>query len=321
MNPPLGMGAKPRTIKPTDYHPDSFKASATPTPLSYFTPLPEIVYMQNQQPCCGADATTQYLNILFGCVGSPEFTWKNVRYIDGLPATDGSASDTLAKEAQRDGTCDLSLMNDNSVDTAQNYASYTGITPQMIQQGQTRKIANYAFIDKPTFQQTKDNIFLHKAVMLRVSCGDGWWTNGWEASAVCPVKVGNYVDDHWILCYGFDETYIYFVNSWSTSWGNQGKSYFDSTYPVHELVVFIPPIVNSLSTKPVVKYQFTQDFGYGTTSADVHALQTAIGMPSSLTTGYFGLITSMYVWAFKYKNGIKPYNGQCDLALRQFLNS
>jgi hypothetical protein len=313
------MGAKPRTIKPTDYHADSFKGSATPTPASFSTPLPEIVYMQNQQPCCGADATTQYLNILFGCIGSPEFTWKNVRYIDGLAATDGSSSDTLTKEAKQDATCDLSLMNDNSLATPQVYASYTGITPQMIQNAQSRKIANYAFIDNPTFQQIKDNIFLHKAVMVRVACGDGWWTNGWGKEATVPVKVGNYVDDHWILCYGFDENYIYFVNSWSTAWGDNGKSQFDKNYPVRELVVFIPPVTPITPTS--AKYQFTQDFGYGTTSADVHALQVAIGMPASLTTGDFGLITSMYVWAFKYKNGIKPYNGQCDSSLRAFLNT
>lgn len=298
---PGALGAKPRIVKATDYHPDSF-AKAIPTPTTFSTAYP-ITYMQNQEPSCGEDMGTQYLNVLFGCIGSPMFGWKTLRQIDRLSPTDGSTSSGVALQAQTVGTTDLSLMPDNSTLSNADYASYTGITPEMLAQAKTRTIANYAFIDNPTFQQIKDNIFQHKAVGLRVNCGDGWWINGWAENEVCPLKLGTYVDDHFILAIGFDENYIYFSNSWSTAWGRNGEGYFDQSYIpyVKELVIFVPPV--TLITPTPAKYIFTQTMMYGQTSADVHALQVKLGVTP---TGYFGLITLIAVASFQKSHGLFP---------------
>lgn len=296
---PGAMGALPRTIKSTDYHADSF-ASGAPTPVSSSTAVP-LYYMQNQEPCCGADLTTQYLNIIFGCVGSPEFTWKNIRKIDGLSASDGSNSGTLGIVAKTVGTCDLSQMPDNSLLSNADYAQYVDITPEMLATAATRKIANYAFIENPTLQQIKDNIFNHRAVGLRVNCGDGWWVNGWSEAATCPLRLGNYVDDHFILATGFDATYVYFANSWSTAWGREGMGYFDQSYIpyVKELIIFVPPITPVTPTP--AKYIFTQTMMFGQTSADIHALQVKLGVTP---TGFFGLQTLLAVGAYQKAHGL-----------------
>ena len=241
--------------------------------------------MQNKQPECGADLSTQYLNILFGVVGSPRFTWNEIRKLDHLSPNDGSSSDTLAKEAQTIGTCDLTLCPDVSNIPTNEYVNPAIITSDMVANASTRKIGNYAFIDNPTMQQIKDNIFDHKAVGLRVNCGDAWWKNGWSEAATCPLKLGTYSGDHFILATGFDNQYIKGPNSWSTDWGKQGMYYFDESYIpyVKELIIYIPP--------STAAYQFLVDFGYGTTSADVHQLQIRLGLSKENQTGYFGNLT------------------------------
>lgn len=314
--PPFALGAKPRTVKATDYHADSF-ASAIPTPASVPIPVSRI-YMQNQVPECGAELVTGYLNLLFGFVGSPEFTWKCVRHIDHLSPDEGSESITLAVEAKTVGTCDFDLMPENSQVSNAVYADYSTVTPAMIANAAPRRIGNYAFIDNPTMQEIKDNIFDHKAVGLRVACGDHWWKNGWSESAVCPLAVGKYVSDHFILATAFDEKFIHGPNSWSKAWGKQGMYYFDESYIpyVRELIIFIPPTTPSIPSP--AKYQFTTDFGYGQKSADVHAFQVRMGVTP---TGYFGFLTLIALVRFKISNVIFPINGTVDEKCRTILNS
>lgn len=316
------MGAKPRPRRSTDYHPDSF-AKAIPTPVS--VPIPSLyTFMQNQEPSCGGDSVTQYLDVIYGGVGSPMFTWRNIRNIDGLPATDGSESSTLGKEAQSIGTCDLTLMSDDSTLSNADYAAYTGITPALLANAASRKIANYAFIDDPTLQQIKDNIFQHKAAILRVNCGDGWWTSksgvaSWAEADILPSRLGNYVDDHFICVTAFDENYIYFQNSWSVEWCRQGLGYFDSTYIpyVKELVIFVPAVTPVTPTPAT--YRFIKDIHYGDTSADVHNLQGRLGMPSQLQTGYFGFITLCAVVKYEITNHL-PISGTVGQQMRNTLN-
>lgn len=305
---PFGTGGLERPYDPRDYKASSF-GSASPTPVSYSTPVPTI-YMQNKEPSCGEDMGTQYLNIINGCIGSPEFGWKTLRKIDGLSPEDGSDATSIGKQAQTIGTCDLALLPDNSLQSMEDYASYAGITQALLDNASPRKIANYAFSDKPTFQQIKDAIYQHKAVGLLVDCGDGWWVNGWSEAETCPLKLGNYASGHWILATGFDEQYIYFSNSWSTAWGRQGMGYFDTTYIPHvlEMIVFIPPATPSNPNPP--KYQFTQNLFFGITSSDVHALQKLLGVSD---TGFYGLQTTMAVYNWQKAHGIFA----CGIVLQQ----
>lgn len=301
---PFALGAKKRVKSNLDYHADNF-ASATPTPTS--VPIPSVyTYMQNQEPCCGADMSTQILNNLYGFTGSPEFFWKNVRKIDGYPPEDGSSSDTLATVAKNVATCDLSLMPDNSTLSNADYAAYIGITQEMVDNASARKIGNYAFIDNPTMQQIKDNIFDHKVVGLRVDCGDGWWINGWSEAQTCPLKLGNYVDGHFITGIAFDENYVYFSNSWSVSWARNGIGYFDESYIPHvkELIIFIPTVTPVTPTP--AQYQFLTNFGFGSNNADTHQLQIRLGMPKEYCTGYFGPRTALAVMLYQLENGIPP---------------
>lgn len=322
IQPPFGRGAEERDYTPTDYHADSF-AKATPTPPSYSTPITTI-YMQNQEPCCGADLLTQYLNVIFGGVYSPMFVWKNIRKLDGLPASSGSNSLTLGKEAKTIGACDLALMPDNSTLSNADYASYQGITTDLLNNAlKNGLVASYAFIENPTMQQIKDNIYQHKAVGLRVACGDGWWTNAngigsWAAKDVLPLHVGNYVDDHFILATGFDETTVLGPNSWSIAWGNNGMYYFNQSYIpfVRELIIFVPPVTPVTPTPAT--YQFLKDIRYGDTSADVHALQFRLGITA---TGTFDFPTLIAVFKFQIAHGIFWFTGTVGPVMRGILNS
>src|ERR1035437_9015790 len=113
MEPPFKLSALPREEKPTDYPADAF-ASAVPTPVSVEPPVSHI-YMQDQQPSCGADLLTGYLNILFGFIGNVRFAWNEIRLIDHFSPDTGSTSATLATEAQKTSTCDLSMLTDETV--------------------------------------------------------------------------------------------------------------------------------------------------------------------------------------------------------------
>ena len=42
--------------------------------------------------------------------------------------------------------------------------------------------------------------------------------------------VGNLIVHNSVVAYGYDKDYIYFVNSWGISWGNQGKGFFGRDY-------------------------------------------------------------------------------------------
>lgn len=335
MNPiRLGTGARPRNKKKTDYKVSSYKkvlGSSVPEPI---IPIP-VIYMQNQEPSCGEDAATQVRNILFGVTGSPEFGWKTLRKIDGYPVDVGSTSDGVGKQAKNIGICDLSLMPDNSTVSNATYADYSTVTQEMLTNALPRVVDSYAFEDGPfTIAYIQQAIQDHKAVILRVSCGTGFWINSagqpsWGTD-LFPLKLGIYDDDHFICITdparsqtpipNINPNYIYFPNSWSDKWGLNGWGWFDETYLqyVKEMLILVPPATPITPNPP--KYQFTTNFGFGTTSADVHQLQIRIGMPVVYQTGYFGVVTFFAVCAFQFRNNITP-TGYCGVKTCTLLNT
>lgn len=96
------------------------------------------------------------------------------------------------------------------------------------------------------------------------------------------------------------ESIILFSNSWSQNWGALGTGYFDKSYIpyVKELVIFIPP-VTPVTPNPAA-YTFTTNPSYGQTSADIHKMQTLLGMTT--VTGFYGFLTLCAVVKFEIMN-------------------
>ncbi len=296
---PFGLGGNRRIFDGRDYHPDNIRTGAiVPTPLSYQTPITTI-YSQQHKPACGAHMSAGMINTLFSVVTSPEMAWDEIKLIDNTALEDGTSFPAVMKEAQNTSICDLALLanhTDDSVSLLQ-YSDASKITGAMLENAFPRRISGYSYIDNPTFQQIKDNIFKFKVVGLLVDCGDGWWRPSYAEKDILPLKIGNFVGHHFVYANGFDEKYIYFVNSWDTIWGRNGIGYFDETY--------IPHVLEMGMMCTGCQYIFNNNLFFGmVNNADVHALQTRLGVTPN--TGNFWTKTLMAVMHFQNANGITP---------------
>lgn len=308
---PFSLGGNAREKKGTDYHPDNINlGSVSPTPISYTTPI-STIYSQLKIPACGAHMEAGMISTLFGVIASPEMAWDEIKLIDDFPPEDGTSFPAIMKEAQNTSICDLTLLANHTDQSLLQYTDPSKITSAMLLNASPRKITGYSYIDNPTFQQIKDQIFKNKVVGLLVDCGDGWWVNGYAEKDTCPLKVGNFVGHHFIYANGFDEKYIYFVNSWDTIWGRNGTGYFDASYVPHILEMGIMNVGG--------KYIFNNNLFFGmTNNADVHALQVRLGVTPA--TGNFGPITLSAVRAYQKANGL-PQTGFVWTLTRAKLNS
>ncbi len=297
----FSFGGNRRQWDIRDYHPDSLHCgSVSPTPVSYETPITTI-YHQHHKPACGSHMLAGIINTLFGVVSSPKMAWDEIKFIDTIPPEDGTDLTAIAKVASNVGVCDLSLCPNTSEDNVSltDYTKVSNITNEMVLNALPRKVSHYAFIDNPTFQQIKDNIYKFKVVALLVGCGDGWYRDrmnkpSYAEKDVCPLRLGHYQSGHFVYAYGFDENFVYFVNSWGTSWGRNGIGYFDDTY--------IPNVLEMGTFSIGSKFIFTQDLMYGLQTADVRELQILLGVTP--VTGFFGQKTFSAVRQFQKAHGI-----------------
>lgn len=251
MNQPFGMGARPRIKTPEDKHLGAVQAPVT-IPTVYkpdYSTLP--VKMQGKFGTCGGHAGSALASFLNGQDLSPKFLWQKIKQIgDGVPnPNDGTTMNAIASTLKQTGDCHESLLPDTLPDTIEEYTNPADITQDMLNDAYTYGVDDFAYIDSPTWGQLKQAIYQNKVVIAAVDCGDGWYTNAagqssWLAKDILPIRLGNYVDGHFILLYGYDENYIYFRNSWGTQWACSGTSegdltndggdgYFDQTYIEH----------------------------------------------------------------------------------------
>ncbi len=298
---PFSFGGKFRPYDARDYHPDSIQTgSAEPTPEKYETPITTI-YHQHHKPACGAHMLAGIINSLFGVVSSPKMAWAQIKLIDNLRPEDGTTLTAIAKTASNTGVCDLSLCPNTSDDTVTltEYTNPQNVTFEMISNALPRKVSHYAFVDNPTFQQIKDNIFKFKVVGLLVNCGDGWWKGrnevpSYKEENIMPLRLGTPVSGHFVYAYAFDERYVYFVNSWGTEWSRNGIGYFDENYVQH---------IFEMGTFAVGgKFIFTKDLMFGSSNSDVRELQLRLGVEP---TGTFWLKTLSAVRKYQSDNGIR----------------
>ena len=231
----FGMGGKPRKQDNRDYNLMHNMASG-PIPTVFkpdYSDRP--VKMQGIFGTCGGHAGSAMLSLQDAADLSPKYLWKQIKLIDGIPVDQGTDMSFIMKSLYTTGDCHETLCPDVLDSTIEIYSDPSTLTNEMEDDGYNRGILSYAYINNPTIAQIKQAIYTNQAVIALVNCGDGWWTNkdgvdSWNESDILPLRLGNFVDGHFIVLWGYDEQYIYFRNSWGDKWGHLGDGWFDSSY-------------------------------------------------------------------------------------------
>lgn len=226
---------------------------------------------------------------------SPKYLWKQIKLIDGYALDAGTDMRSIMKSLQNVGDCNESTLPDVLDATIEAYSDPSVLTDAMKHEAYQNDIGNYAFTDSPSWEQLKQAIYQNKVVIALVDIGDGWYTPSWAEKDILPLRLGNKVGGHFIVLYGWDEQYIYFRNSWGTSWGRNGDGYFDSSYL---------PYVREIGTALALPapYIFTDNLSIFQTSNDVLQLQKRLNVQPQ--TGWFGPVTFTAVLRYQLAHNI-----------------
>lgn len=299
MNTPLGFGAIEREQNLSDFHLGAL--SPTPAPAIYMPDYTMPIEMQAQQPACGSHAGSVVENFYNKFRVSPEYLWKKIKLIDGFPISAGTSMDAIMKVLQKNGVCSFDLLPNNPNVSLESYADPSVITPQMDSDASTRKLGTYAFQFNPSFQDIKNAIYNHGAVIMLLRVGQEWWVPSWAEKDILPLKTDQSISSgHFVTAFAYDEKYIYFVNSWSDAWGRKGIGYFGEDYA---------PRCVEIGTIVKTTYTFTKLLKQGMSGTDVGMLQKKLkdlGFFNVSITSYFGSITKQAVEKFQKAHNLTP---------------
>lgn len=198
------------------------------------------VLYQGKAPECGGfslgfalEYLTNYMNKLSG-----SFDYAYEKTVDGVPNVEGTTIAAVGKAAQDVGSCAYPLCHDDAQDPAGTvHTLWRDVSPQAIKDGLIRAGWIPLFLNDLSWTGLQQAISQYKAVIVEAEVGDEWWTapNGntsWAASDVLPIRTPKQVvDGHFFVLGGkYDPQNIWFANSWSTQWGENGFGYFGPDY-------------------------------------------------------------------------------------------
>jgi len=288
------FGGIEREQKEQDVLLGSFAPVAT-RPATYMPSFNGVIEMQAKTPSCGAHAGQALKQVLENFEGSPEFLWKEIRLADKLTPNDGSTGDTIMQVLKKTGICSIKTMPNNYSLSNKDYVDPSTLTPDMVSEALQHTISTYAASWNPTWEQLKQAIYDHKAVIMLLRVGAEFWTPSWLEKDILPLKTNIPITSaHWVVAYAYDENYIYFINSWSSAWGRNGIGYFAQDYMSR--CVEILTAVNSEA-----KYIFTKTLKLGSKGFDVKQLQLKLGITAD---GYFGPLTKQTVIKFQLEHSL-----------------
>lgn len=211
-------------------------AEPTIFPQTYFTDISSVpVLFQGKQSSCIGHATASGMMALDGGKYSydysPRFIYALCKRDDGYPNADGTFYKQAMAEGKNNGICDnAQFPNDINLPFPQ-YKDASLIPQQAFDTAKQRTIKSYVKLNNLSFEGIKAAIYESKIVLLGVEIGIEFYTPSWQAKDVLPLRSPQkIVSGHALLCYGYDENYIYFRNSFGPSWGDNGNGYFCPDY-------------------------------------------------------------------------------------------
>lgn len=198
--------------------PDSrdFQLGAIQAPVSIPASfVPDISWLipnhQGPTPYCGAHAASHFKAILEHNDNqstnrfTPRFSWIKIKAIDNFPLEAGTDMRSIFKALTLNGADAFEpLENDVTLPIA-DYSSPSVITEDMNLEATNHKISSYAF-GGTDFQSLCQHTYQNKAVLLLAKVDNGFW--GTTTPAFTSPE-----DGHFFTAYGYDEDYLYIVDS------------------------------------------------------------------------------------------------------------
>lgn len=293
----MNFGAIERKQTEQDVTLGSFAPKTRPT--AYMPAFLGIIENQKKTSACGAHAGQSLKQILSGFRGSPEYLWKKIKLIDGFKPEDGTDMLSILKTLNQKGICSFESMPNNPDTWPTVYTDASTITQELDSEAQLHKTGVYAFAWNPSFEDLKQAVYDHKAVILLMRVGKEFWRDRsdnfstWKESDILPLTPWTpATSGHFVTAFAYDNDFIYFTNEWSADWGDKGIGYFGSDYSSR--VVEIGTTVDSES-----KYIFTKVLKLGMKGFDVKMLQYKLGV---IPDSSFGPQTKFAVQAFQTLN-------------------
>ena len=257
-------------------NPEGFKLGTVQAPITlpaqYLcddngpTVSPEIL-MQGQSPECGGYSLATLIGLLHKVVDmvlaplSGSFSYAYEKTVDGVPGEQGTVITAVGKAGNTVGSClDTLFPDDGTLPAGAQQTPFSTATPEAIADGKTRSLGTPFLLDDLSFEGIAQAIYQNGAVILQVAVGKEWWSApsgaiSWAASDILPIRPPETVIDGHFICVGaFDQKNdrLWFANSWSTQWGQNGWGYIQSNYLpyIKAGIAFkpIPPSVNQALT-------------------------------------------------------------------------
>lgn len=204
----MGFGAVEKEQSPTDFELGAVTFDVQ-IPETFMPEYNFEIQMQGKQPCCGACSGSALKNIQDTTDTSFTYLWKKIKVFDGFSVDSGTSLDSIMKALNKSGVCHADLLKgDISLPTA-TFAQNTGITSEMETDALKHRVGAYAFTWNPSFEQIKQAIYKHKAVILLMRIGEEFWTPSWSEKDIMPLKPGkSIVSGHFVVAFGYDSDYI-----------------------------------------------------------------------------------------------------------------
>lgn len=304
MNNKQAFGGLERKIKPSDFH----LGTLTPLvyPVSFLPVYPLTIESQLQIPDCGANAGVVLKEVFDNTPRlSVEYLWDKIKLVDGVPAESGTSMDFIFKVLKDTGVAQYQLLPTDSTLSLTAFTDPSKITLSMDTDALQRRIGVYAFTQNPTFEEIKQAIFTHKAVILLLKVGKEFWTKpdgttSWAAKDILPLNPWTpSTSGHFMVADSYDENLIYGFNSWGVEWCG-GRFSFGTNY-----VSRVTEIGTSVDlANPAIVYPLLK---LGSTGTFVKLLQNLLNkkISAGLTIdGQFGSATRQAVYNFQKLNGL-----------------
>lgn len=234
-------------------------------PEVYSTDISKVpVLYQAKEPSCIGHATASgmmyYDEGRYSWDYSPRFLYALAKKDDGNPTSPGTNYRQCLIEGKNYGVCDNAQFSNDTSLPVNTYSDYKQIPQTAYDVAKDRKVASYVRVNDTSFQGIKNAIYQNGVVLLGVDLGVEWFTSttgktSWAKDDVLPLRPPKLViSGHAILAYGYDQNYIYFRNSWSTAWGDNGNGYFGPNYIPHVIEAWTfmdltPEVVQNLKTQ------------------------------------------------------------------------